>query len=139
MNVLATPIAQNIDPAAAQAELEAQRQKVLESGKKFGAKQQGQNTYCLFNHTEAGFPNIHIHYPLPWFESWDGLTQWCYANPMASNNNINRVLHGSVGDERVVDDMARMTDGVIQLDLKSVKLQKVTVKEEPKKGGRKGR
>ena len=47
--------------------------------------------------------------------------------------------HGSVGDERVVDDMARMTDGVIQLDLKSVKLQKVTVKEEPKKGGRKRR
>ncbi|KAK1685933.1 hypothetical protein QYE76_046781 [Lolium multiflorum] len=33
MNVLATPIAQNIDPAAAQAELEAQRQKLLENGK----------------------------------------------------------------------------------------------------------
>ncbi|KAK1670554.1 hypothetical protein QYE76_058713 [Lolium multiflorum] len=32
MNVLATPIAQNIDPAAAQAELEAQRQKLLSGG-----------------------------------------------------------------------------------------------------------
>ncbi len=73
--------------------------KVWESGQKFGAKQQGQNTYCLYNHTEAGFPNIHIHYPLPWFESWEGLSEWCYANPMASNNNINRVLHGSVGDD----------------------------------------
>ena len=32
MSVLATPIAQNIDPAAAQAELEAQRQKLLSGG-----------------------------------------------------------------------------------------------------------
>lgn len=73
--------------------------KVWAAGQKFGAQQQGQFTYCLFNHTEAGFPNINLHYPLPWFESWDGLTQWCYANPMVSNNNINRVLHGSVGDD----------------------------------------
>jgi hypothetical protein len=32
MNVLATPIAQNIDPAAAQAELEATRKKLLSGG-----------------------------------------------------------------------------------------------------------
>ena len=73
--------------------------KVWASGQKYGARQQGQFTYCLFNHTEAGFPNINLHYPLPWFESWDGLTQWCYANPMVSNNNINRSLQGSVGDD----------------------------------------
>lgn len=73
--------------------------RVWESGKKFGAKKQGQYTYTLFNHTECGFPNINIHYPLPWFESWDGLTEWCYANPALSNNNINRALHGSVGDD----------------------------------------
>lgn len=30
--------------------------------------------------------------------------------------------HGSADDERVVDDMARMTDGVIQLDLSSLSL-----------------
>ena len=73
--------------------------KIWESGKKFGAKQQGQHTYSLFNHTEAGFPNINLHYPLPWFESWDGLTKWCYDHPGISNMNINRHLHGSVGDD----------------------------------------
>ena len=35
---------------------------------KIYAEKLGMHAYNLFNHTEAGFPNIHIHYPLPWFE-----------------------------------------------------------------------
>ncbi|KAK1684972.1 hypothetical protein QYE76_045820 [Lolium multiflorum] len=42
MNVLATRIAQNVDPAAAQAELEAQRQKMLESGKDIARAQRAE-------------------------------------------------------------------------------------------------
>ena len=72
---------------------------IWEAGQKFGAKQQGQHCYCLFNHTEAGFGNINLHYPLPWFESWDGLTKWCYDHPGQSTMNINRRLNGSVGDD----------------------------------------
>lgn len=33
--------------------------------------------------------------------------------------------HGSIDDEKVADDMARMTDGVIQLDLRSLTLPRV--------------
>ena len=40
--------------------------------------------------------------------------------------------HGSMSDEKVVDDLARFTDGVIQLDLSTMKLDKVTAIEEPK-------
>ena len=40
--------------------------------------------------------------------------------------------HGSMSDEKVADDLARFTDGVIQLDLSTMKLDKVTAIEEPK-------
>ena len=40
--------------------------------------------------------------------------------------------HGSMSDEKVADDLARFTDGVIQLDLTKLKLDKVTAIEEPK-------
>ena len=40
--------------------------------------------------------------------------------------------HGSMSDEKVADDRARYTDGVIQLDLSKLKLEKVTAAEEPK-------
>ncbi|MBR3110088.1 MAG: DUF4290 domain-containing protein [Prevotella sp.] len=40
--------------------------------------------------------------------------------------------HGSMSDEKVVDDLARFTDGIIQLDLSTTKLDKVTAIEEPK-------
>lgn len=72
--------------------------KVWSSGEKFGAKKLGMHAYNEFNHTEAGFPNIHQHYPLPWFESGDGLAQYLYDNPMQGALNINRKLTGSVGD-----------------------------------------
>lgn len=73
--------------------------KIWEAGQKFGAKQQGQHSYCLFNHTEAGFPNMNLHYPLPWFESGEGLANWCMEHPAIALNNLGRKLHGSVGDD----------------------------------------
>lgn len=72
--------------------------KVWESGQKFGARKLGMHAYNEFNHTEAGFPNIHLHYPLPWFESSEGMTAWMYANPQQSMYNINRELGGSSQD-----------------------------------------
>jgi hypothetical protein len=46
--------------------------------------------------------------------------------------------HGSVDDEKVADDMARMTDGQIQIDLNKLSLGKVTaLTEETGKKGRK--
>lgn len=41
--------------------------------------------------------------------------------------------HGSIEDERVANDLARYTDGVIQLDLNTFKFEKVSVAEETKK------
>jgi hypothetical protein len=40
--------------------------------------------------------------------------------------------HGSMSDEKVADDLARFTDGVIQLDLTKLRLDKVTAIEDPK-------
>ena len=47
--------------------------------------------------------------------------------------------HGSADDEKVADDLARLTDGAIQLDLGQIKFDKVTAitVEEGKKGRRK--
>ena len=42
--------------------------------------------------------------------------------------------HGSMDDEKVADDLARYTDGIIQLDLNDLTLEKVTaVNNEPGK------
>lgn len=72
--------------------------KVWSSGKKFGAQKLGLHAYNLFNHTEAGFPNINLHYPLPWFESGTGLANYLYQHPETAYYNIKRTLTGSVGD-----------------------------------------
>ena len=51
-------------------------------------------------------------------------------------NQVQRNLttwgHGSMSDEKVADDLARYTDGIIQLDLSKMKLEKAIVAEEPK-------
>jgi len=49
--------------------------------------------------------------------------------------------HGSMDDEKVVDDLARLTDGVIQLDLKQISLGRNNAPKEPQKrnGGKKKR
>ena len=41
--------------------------------------------------------------------------------------------HGSAEDERVANDLARFTDGIIQLDLNNFKFEKVVVTDESKK------
>ncbi|MFZ7120336.1 MAG: aminomethyl transferase family protein [Eubacteriaceae bacterium] len=73
--------------------------KVWSSGEKFGATKLGMHAYSLFNHTEAGFPNIHLHYPMPWFESGEEMAQYMYAHPQLSWQQINRKLTGSIGDD----------------------------------------
>ena len=55
----------------------------------------------------------------------------CYtANQM--KRNLLTWGHGSMSDEKVADDLARYTDGVIQLDLSKVRLDKAAAAEEPK-------
>lgn len=73
--------------------------KVWSSGEKFGARKLGMHTYNEFNHTEAGFPNILQHYPLPLFESGEGLAEYLRQHPTQAATNTNRYLTGSVGDD----------------------------------------
>ncbi|MBE3581724.1 MAG: aminomethyl transferase family protein [Thermoanaerobacteraceae bacterium] len=80
-------------------------QRIWEAGKSFGAKKLGFRAYCM-SHTEGGFPNIHIHYPPPWFESDEGryavdggLSAYLKGRPDLAWYNMNRRLMGSVGDE----------------------------------------
>jgi hypothetical protein len=48
--------------------------------------------------------------------------------------------HGSADDEKVVDDIARMTDEAIQLDLNKLKLERINLaSNEPKKANKKKR
>jgi glycine cleavage system aminomethyltransferase T len=72
--------------------------KIWEAGKQFNARKLGIHTYNMFNHTEGGFPNIHLHYPLPWYET-PGLTDYMRDNPQFGFINLNRRLMGSVGDD----------------------------------------
>lgn len=64
---------------------------------KYGAKKLGRIAYCM-NHTEGGFPNINMHYPLPWFED-EGLAAYLAEHPMEGFYNWNRQLIGSVGND----------------------------------------
>lgn len=63
----------------------------------FDAKKLGRVAYCM-NHTEAGFANLNMHYPLPWFED-AGLAKYLETRPFAGFFNANRKLVGSVGDD----------------------------------------
>ena len=46
--------------------------------------------------------------------------------------------HGSMDDEKVADDLARLTDGAVQLDLNTFKFERISaVVDEPKKGNKK--
>ena len=73
--------------------------RVWASGQKFGAKKLGMGTYSLFNHTEGGFPNILLHYPMPIFESGDEMADYYRQRPQACWQQIARKLGGSVGDD----------------------------------------
>jgi glycine cleavage system aminomethyltransferase T len=61
------------------------------------ASKLGRMAYLL-NHTEGGFANIFIHFPMPWFEEPE-LAEYCMTQPMAMFFNYNRQLVGSMGDE----------------------------------------
>jgi vanillate/3-O-methylgallate O-demethylase len=78
---------------------------VWAAGEKFGARKLGMHAYSEYNHTEGGFPNIHQHYILPWFETEDGLSQFCNEHPDLAYFQMNRRLEGSSTDieERFVN------------------------------------
>lgn len=93
--------------------------KVWEAGKKFGASRLGLHNYSLHNHTEAGFPNINLHYPLPWFESGEDMAKYMREHPQASYYNLCRDLKGSVGDDlqsRFVTPYDIGCEGLIRFD-----------------------
>ena len=66
---------------------------------------------------------------MPEGEERDALVYYT-ANQM--KRNLTTWGHGSISDEKVADDLARYTDGIIQLDLSKMKLEKAIVAEEPK-------
>ncbi len=75
---------------------------IWNAGKDMGMRKLGQLAYCM-NHTEGGFPNINIHYPLPWYESEDlgfkGFPDYLSSRPWFAFYNYNRRLIGSLGDD----------------------------------------
>ena len=62
-----------------------------------GASKLGRMAYVM-NHTEAGFANIFIHFPMPWFAEPE-LAEYCMTQPMALFFNYKPDLVGSVGDD----------------------------------------
>ncbi len=66
---------------------------------------------------------------MPEGEERDALVYYT-ANQM--KRNLTTWGHGSISDEKVADDLARYTDGIIQLDLSIMKLEKAIATEEPK-------
>lgn len=93
--------------------------KVWAAGKIFGASRLGLHNYSLFNHTEAGFPNINLHYPLPWFESGKEMADYMREHPQQSYYNLCRELKGSVGDDlqsRFVTPYDTSCEGLIRFD-----------------------
>ena len=66
---------------------------------------------------------------MPEGEERDALVYYT-ANQM--KRNLTTWGHGSMSDEKVADDLARYTEGIIQLDLSKMKLEKAIGAEEPK-------
>jgi len=77
--------------------LDAVFKSLWDVGAPLGASKLGRMAYLL-NHTEAGFANIFIHFPMPWFEEPE-LAEYCMTQPMAMFFNYNRQLVGSMGDD----------------------------------------
>lgn len=76
---------------------EAVYRAIWEAGQPFGLVKQGRVSYVM-QHTEAGFPNINIHYPLPWYEDAE-LGAFMDTRPRFAYYNKRRELVGSLGDE----------------------------------------
>jgi len=71
---------------------------------------------------------------MPAGEERDALTYYT-ANQM--KRDLTTWSHGSMDDEKVANDLAYFTDGVIQLDLNTFKFEKFTATEENKKSKKK--
>ena len=67
-----------------------------DAGQKHQLRKLGRIAYCM-NHTEAGFPNIYIHFPMPWFED-PGFAEFLNQRPGMGFMNENRKLTGSLDD-----------------------------------------
>jgi len=78
-------------------QLDAVFKSIWDVAEPLGASKLGRMAYLL-NHTEGGFANIFIHFPMPWFEERN-LAEYCLTQPMALFFNYNRQLVGSMGDE----------------------------------------
>jgi glycine cleavage system aminomethyltransferase T len=79
------------------ADAEAVYRAIWEAGQPFGLIKQGQTAY-LMQHTEAGFPNINLHYPLPWYEEPE-MAAYFDTQPMQNFYNKYRHFFGSVGPD----------------------------------------
>ena len=66
---------------------------------------------------------------MPEGEERDALVRYT-ANQM--KRDLAQFGHGSMDDERIADDLARFTDGMIQIDLETFKFEKIAVGEEKK-------
>ena len=71
---------------------------------------------------------------MPAGEERDALTYYT-ANQM--KRDLNTWGHGSMDDEKVANDLAYYTDGVIQLDLNTFKFEKFTMADDSKKSKKK--
>lgn len=71
---------------------------------------------------------------MPAGEERDALTYYT-ANQM--KRDLMTWGHGSMDDEKVADDLAHYTDGVIQLDLNAFKFSKISVADDSKKNKKK--
>nr|A0A1J1EM40.1 RecName: Full=Sesamin methylene transferase; AltName: Full=Sesamin-metabolizing enzyme; AltName: Full=THF-dependent sesamin/sesamin-monocatechol methylenetransferase [Sinomonas sp. No.22]BAW03116.1 sesamin methylene transferase [Sinomonas sp. No.22] len=81
----------------AAADTETAYRAIWEAGQPFGLVKQGLNAY-LMQHTEAGFPNINLHYPLPWYEDPD-MAAFFDTRPTQNFYNKYRFFYGSVGPD----------------------------------------
>ena len=45
--------------------------------------------------------------------------------------------HGSIDDEKVIDDIARLTDGIVQIDMRTFKFDRTPMPVEPKRSNKK--
>ena len=71
---------------------------------------------------------------MPAGEERDALTYYT-ANQM--KRDLMTWGHGSMDDEKVADDLAHFTDGVIQLDLNAFKFSKISAVDDNKKNKKK--
>jgi glycine cleavage system aminomethyltransferase T len=81
----------------ASADAERVYRAIWQAGQQFGLIKQGQTAY-LMQHTESGFPNVNLHYPLPWYEEPD-MAAYFDTQPMQNFYNKFRVFFGSVGPD----------------------------------------